>query len=383
MRFRTALGAALVGVVLLSALGGPGQAQDLVWLRFQQYLDSLRRQSDIPGLSAVIVKDGQVVWAGGSGYQDFENRISATARTPVPIDGLTQTLSTALLLRCAEWGRLSLDDRIGVYNPQAPDTRATLRELASHQPTAPPRAPGTPASAAPPPTFAYDIARVAQLTPALDFCFGQPFRLALATEVFAAVDMSESVPGADLTDAEAVEALPEESFDAETIAAYRAVLGRMAVPYQVDAKGKATPSAYVSRELNAATGVVTTALDLAKFEIALDPPVPPEGTPEEEVPLPWLLPATQALVRSPALGATDVPLPHGLGWFVQDFEGQQLVWQFGVLPDASSALIIKAPARRLTMILLANSDRLVTPFALEAGDVTQSIFARLFIRLFL
>ena len=47
-----------------------------------------------------------------------------------------------------------------------------------------------------------------------------------------------------------------------------------------------------------------------------------------------------------------------------------------------SSLIVKVPNRRLTLILLANSDGLTAPFALEAGDVTASIFARTFLRTF-
>jgi hypothetical protein len=36
----------------------------------------------------------------------------------------------------------------------------------------------------------------------------------------------------------------------------------------------------------------------------------------------------------------------------------------------------------LTLILLANSDGLSEPFSLQNGDVTTSLFARTFLRLF-
>jgi hypothetical protein len=39
------------------------------------------------------------------------------------------------------------------------------------------------------------------------------------------------------------------------------------------------------------------------------------------------------------------------------------------------------PNRELTLILLANSDGLSAPFALENGDVTTSLFAQTFLRL--
>jgi hypothetical protein len=76
-------------------------------------------------------------------------------------------------------------------------------------------------------------------------------------------------------------------------------------------------------------------------------------------------------------------VPTGLGWFVQSYNGRDLVWQFGNLPNAYSSLILKVPERRITLILLANSDGLSAPFALEQGDVTASLYARLFLRVFL
>jgi hypothetical protein len=75
-------------------------------------------------------------------------------------------------------------------------------------------------------------------------------------------------------------------------------------------------------------------------------------------------------------------MPHGLGWFVQSYAGEPVVWQFGVGENASSALIVTLPRRGLTLVLLANSDGLARPFALSAGDLTISPFGRLFLGIF-
>jgi len=40
------------------------------------------------------------------------------------------------------------------------------------------------------------------------------------------------------------------------------------------------------------------------------------------------------------------------------------------------------PARRVTLIMLANSDGLSTGANLKSGDVTQSPFVKIFLRLF-
>jgi hypothetical protein len=75
-------------------------------------------------------------------------------------------------------------------------------------------------------------------------------------------------------------------------------------------------------------------------------------------------------------------MPHGIGWFVQRYNGEKVVWQFGMGEDASSCLMITLPRREVTLIVMANSDRMVRPFSLEEGDVSLSPFARVFLNLF-
>ena len=74
-------------------------------------------------------------------------------------------------------------------------------------------------------------------------------------------------------------------------------------------------------------------------------------------------------------------LPHGYGWFVQTYNGEQVVWQFGMEANASSSLVITLPARGITLIMLANSDALAKPGTLAGGDITASPFAHLFFQL--
>jgi hypothetical protein len=71
-----------------------------------------------------------------------------------------------------------------------------------------------------------------------------------------------------------------------------------------------------------------------------------------------------------------------LGWFVQTYNNERLVWHFGLARDAYSSLILKVPSKDLTFIVLANSDGLSAPYSLENGDVTKSLFAQVFLKLF-
>jgi hypothetical protein len=84
----------------------------------------------------------------------------------------------------------------------------------------------------------------------------------------------------------------------------------------------------------------------------------------------------------PAVGANGQPLPHGLGWFVQSYNGETVVWQFGLSDNTSSSLMVTVPGRGLSLVLLANSDGLSRPFPMAAGDLTVSPFGRLFLGAF-
>jgi hypothetical protein len=109
--------------------------------------------------------------------------------------------------------------------------------------------------------------------------------------------------------------------------------------------------------------------DLARFDAALDDRVLLRG---ESLSLAW----------TNTVSSAGTTMPFGLGWFVQSYNGVRIVWHFGLLPDSYSSLVLKVPDRNLTLILLANSDGLSAGFSLADGDVTSSLFARMFLRLF-
>ena len=78
-------------------------------------------------------------------------------------------------------------------------------------------------------------------------------------------------------------------------------------------------------------------------------------------------------------------IPYGLGWYVQQRDGERVVWHYGWHPEAFSGLYLKFPEAGLTLILLANGENLSAPF-IESGydqDVFSSPFAELFYETFL
>jgi CubicO group peptidase (beta-lactamase class C family) len=347
----------LAGAVLCAAIGlvQTGSAQSLPYALFERYVDALRVQTAIPGLSAAIIRDGRIEWEQGFGRQDVERAIPALPDTPYPVAGLTQTVAIAHLLRCAEGQRInSFSDPISLWVPGFPVADANLRHVSTH------------ATNEVPGRFGYNAARFAALTSVAEWCESAPYPAIIAGEILDRLGMASSVPGTDLGNA----ANPvRDLFAPARIAQYGGVLERTAAPYRIDRNGQAVRADFPVVGLNAFTGLITTVRDLARFLAAIDDGV-------------LLHPNSVQLISTPAnFGAG--PLPTAFGWFSQQVDGERLVWQFGHHPDAYSSLIVRVPSKRLTLIMLANSGGLASGVKLEDGDVTASPFVRIFQRLFL
>ena len=345
--------AALTAALLFLCV--PAQAQVLVYEVFGAYLDSLREQAGIPGLAAAIVDTNGIVWERAYGRQDIDRALATRTDTPFNADGLTQTLTASIVLRCAEEGGLSLDDSVGTFGVATAEPDATVRQLLTHTS-------GAPESL----TFLLRPDRLAPLWPIVRTCAVDSYR-----EVFAnllhRLAMFDSVPGPNIvTVVPPAEGVP----DPGDVERYAALLQRRATPYFVDDRRHAQPSGYPESTvaLTPSTGLVTTVRDLAKFDLALKQGILLEqGTLDHA----WSVPSVNG-----------VPLPHGIGWFVQTYNGEKVVWQFGMTENASSSLMITLPARGLTLIVMANSDGLVKLYSPAKGDITLSPFAKLFLNLF-
>lgn len=345
--------AALIAALLF--LCSPAQAQVLVYDVFGAYLDSLRDQAGIPGLAAAIVDTNGIVWESAYGRQDVGRALPTRTDTPFNADGLTQTMTAAMVLRCAEERRVSLDDSLGTLEVDTTEPDATIRQLLTHT--------SGPSDNL---TFLLRPERLAPLWPVVRACAADSYRETIAN-LLHRLAMFDSVPGPNIVSiAPPAEGVP----DPGDVERYATILQRRAMPYVVDGRGRALQSSYPesTNALTPSTGLVTTVRDLAKFDLALKQGILLESGTLEHA---WSAPS-----------ANGAPLPHGMGWFVQTYNGEKVVWQFGMVENASSSLMITLPVRGLTLIVMANSDGLVKLYSPAQGDVTLSPFARLFLNLF-
>lgn len=327
----------------------PASAQPLTYSLLERYLDSYREQYLIPGMSVAVVQGGVSVMEVGLGKQDLEANANATPDTPYFVGNLSQIFGATLLLRkCLDQETLELTDRVVRWTTY-PDDTTTVAQLLSHQQTSG--------------AYVYDPGRFAALTRVIEECADLPYRHVLASEVFDALAMTRSVPGRAIEGTAAPGAV---AFPSATVARYNDLIGQMARPYRL-VSGRPVRSTVPLATLDAATGAITTVRDLANFDKALRNGV---------------LLSSGALAAAWTQRRDPSPIPTGLGWFVQNHNGEPLVWQFDTTRDGGSSMVVKLPNRDITLILLANSDGLTAPFGLASGDATASPFVKLFLRFF-
>jgi CubicO group peptidase (beta-lactamase class C family) len=338
--------AAVLALVLVQSPAALPPTRDQLFALFGRYLDGLRIQAGIPGLAVALVDGDGVAWEQAFGQQDVSRSLVTRSDTPFHFDGLTQLFAAALVLRCVEDGRVALDMPIRLFSPDSPDASATVGQILSHTS-------GDPAD----PTFLYRPERLDVLASVVSSCRGVPFRVAVAN-LLDSQAMIDSVPGPDA---------PADPGLLANVERYTGVLERLAIPYAVDDQRRSSPSHYAATTLTPSGGLISTVLDFAKFDRNLR-----QG---------FLLHAdTLEAAWRPPVGRGG-SLPHGYGWFVQTYRGEQVVWQFGLGANASSSLVLTLPAREITLVMVANSDALAKPVTLAAGDITVSPFARVFFQL--
>jgi CubicO group peptidase (beta-lactamase class C family) len=295
-------------------------------------LDTLRRVHGIPGMAAAIGCDGTVRWSSGFGSADVASGVPATPQTVFHIASLTKTFASIVLLQLVEEGRISLDDPVSDYGVElSGDVR--VRHLMSHTSDPPPGA-----------VFRYDGDRYALLDSVVRRADGQPFADAVLERVIAPAGLSRTAPSS----------LVGDGIDGVAI--------RAALAQGYDGGGR--PIAYPTH-VGVAAGLLSTVLDLVAYAAAIqeDRLYPPGGN---------------ELAFTPTRASSGSELPYGLGWFVEPRTGGIIVWHFGSW-TGNSALLVLAPDRGASFALLANSDRLSTPFPLEEGRLESSAFARAFL----
>jgi serine beta-lactamase-like protein LACTB, mitochondrial len=126
--------ACLASVLLLSS--GPARGAGLSKAQTREISQMATRaltESELPGLSVAVAKDGQI-WAAGFGSADLEQNVPVTARTMFRIASITKWLTATAAMRLVERGTLDLDAPVQKYCPRFAIKKwpVTSRQLLTH-----------------------------------------------------------------------------------------------------------------------------------------------------------------------------------------------------------------------------------------------------------
>jgi len=312
---------------------------------FQTYLKQFRKQNMIPSLSVAVVKDSEIIMLESIGFQDHDAEEPTTEETAYLAASITKTFTAATLLALeadghidldadfttlSDWGRrcdwLTTSGTIfgggmldnGYEVPQLKcDQVITLRQVLQHQVQG---KPGT--------SFFYNPIVFGRLSNWVIENTNKSWRYWVKKYVIEPADLKNIAAGWRDPDG-------------------GAVLTHIAPPFRrapEESDGLA-PSILPNTELNASSGIISSAKGLAHYSIALD-----EGQ----------IISTDLLQKmwTPAKDKDGNHMPYAYGWFVQDWQGHKLVWHGGWWPDAYAGILLKAPNAGLTLVALGNTDGL-------------------------
>lgn len=326
-------------------------------------VEQAMRDHQIPGLSLAIVRDGVLLKARGYGKASLDSNAPATVDTVYQIGSISKTFTAAAVMLLVEQGKLALDDPLDKFPtaqalPEA--LRAlTLRQLISH--TSGVR------SFSEIPAFSYrrDYSRDAFLkliaAQPLDFepgskfhysntgpslaalavgeASGQPFERFVSEGIFRPLEMTHTGFAEPETD------LPDRA------AGYRVLKGEFG-------PGNTTRP----RVIAASGGILSTVLDLVKYDAALDG----EG----------LLPRSTLQTMWTRVRLSDGSRsPYGLGWFLVPVHGHPRIHHGGSTAGGFEASYQRFPEFRLSVIVLSN--RQSAPVGKLATDLAELVEPRL------
>jgi CubicO group peptidase (beta-lactamase class C family) len=324
----------------------------------EERFEALRKDKKIPGMAVAVVSSQQVIFAKGFGFMDGERQRPTTPDTSFCIASVTKPFTAAVFMRLAEAGKLDLNFKMADAPGYALwceqfsqsdsifakglDCKApiTVRNVLSHT-----------VNGKPGEKFSYNAAVYSQLRRVIPVVSKKTLAELLYEYVLDPANMNETAAG---------------WYDRKK----SHVLTELAQPRRLTENDGLEISITPIWDVGTSSGIISTVLDLAKFDIAMDRNlIVPEKLKQQM----W----------SQTISTGGQPQDYGIGWYVQNYKGTKLVWHSGWEPDSYSALFLKIPEKGLTLIILANSEGVWWGNALDKAEVEKSPFASTFLELFL
>lgn len=309
---------------------------------------STLQQQQIPGLVLALNRCGSLLKSGGYGLAQMEHGIPVHADTVFQIGSVTKQFTAAAVMLLADEGKLDLDAPAHTYLETLPEAwrPITLRHLLTHTSGLD--------NVTEVPGFSYrkDYTR----DEFLEFAASYPFKFSIGEGWFY-TNTGYALLGwiiEDLSGRSFASYLGERIFEPLNMENTRLIRYEEIVPHRaagynrVDSRherGEALRPSVIA----GSGGLLSTALDLAKWDAALHTDFPLRRDLKEQI---W----TPARLNDGSLAVTDVECgPHyGFGWFIGEHRGRRLVSHTGVTDAGFSSEILRFPEEGFTVIFLCN-----------------------------
>jgi CubicO group peptidase (beta-lactamase class C family) len=296
-----------------------------------------------PAISVAIVENDTLAYARAFGTSDVATKTAATTATRFRAGSITKMFTAVAVLQLVETGRLKIDEPLATYLPQAPHAgEVTLRQLLTHTSGIPNYADAAVASGATSnPTTPQGILATVAGKP-LDFVPGRRYGYSNTDYVLLGL-VVERATGRSL-------AAYEREHVLEPAGMTQTTFGRAPVDVPVatgyDDGIVASAATLDPSWLYAAGDVLTTASDLARFDIALM-----NGK--------LVLPSTLASMARSGVEPDADGRSYGLGLMIRPFGDDRLVGHHGGVPgfEANDEMLV---GKGFAVVILGNSFRFDT-----------------------
>jgi CubicO group peptidase (beta-lactamase class C family) len=114
--------------LLIAVLGyGQTDSTDLI-------VQKIMKDQKITGLSLAVIKNGKAVINKGYGLANVEHNVPVTANTVIRLGSVSKQFFTTAILKLTEEGKLSIEDSVHKFFPDAPETWRPIqvKHLMSH-----------------------------------------------------------------------------------------------------------------------------------------------------------------------------------------------------------------------------------------------------------
>ncbi len=329
----------VVQIVSLIFIGAAATlAQDSLAIKVDKFVTAEIERQKIPGISLAIVKDGKPLIVKGYGLSNVEHRVPVKPETIFQSGSVGKQFTAAAVMLLVEDGKLNLDDKIGKYLGEVPDSwgKITIRHLLSH----------TGGMTDYPNNFDFrrdytedELLKIIRETP-LAFAPNEKWQYSNFGFVTLGIIIRKA-SGQFYGDFLRERVFKPLGMTTARVISEGDIVENRAAGYILN-KGEIKNQSWVNPSLNTTAdgALYLSSLDMIKWDEALE-----NGK--------LLKPGSLAAMWTPIMLNSGKEHPYGFGWAVKTVNGQRLI-EHGGAWQGFKAFIARYPDDKLTVILFAN-----------------------------